>query len=328
VQQNAKNTIDASKSFSSTITSYARATKRSWYFARIEDFSSRASHLAKLTNADIVSVASIVEEKDVPGWLSFIASNETEAMYKEAIEFEGITHTTAAELVNMTPQMIFGFNPETLETYAESGPGPFLPSFHTSPLLPIGVAATNLNILSIPRCQTNFWSAVSTNLPSLTFANNIVVSFLTGEFTFQLESQLVQPIFEDIDNGKRNREDLKMVGVVLLTLNMLPKDVKGIPLVLSSSCSEDVFTYQIDGHAVVPIGAGDLHDTTYDAMEVTSPFALLSTAIRALFPKILASRNSASASACTQPKNSKSPFTRTRRFSSLLESLPFLLSRV
>jgi hypothetical protein len=77
-----------------------------------------------------------------------------------------------------------------------------------------------------------------------------------------------------------SRKELKMVGVVLVTFqweryfqNILSDDVAGIILVLSSACSSDVFTFEINGGDVLPLGPGDLHDTRYDDMLFSTPFA-------------------------------------------------------
>jgi hypothetical protein len=223
-------------------------------------------------------ICPIVYEEDVEGWLNYsLVTSPT--MYADIVEFEEIKYTTAEILANSTPPYIFGLNTATLSTYVEEGAGPFSPTWQQWPLLPIGVPSTNLNLISLTRLRINFWSSFATKLSSIEFANALVGDFITGDVEFVLGSQLQEPIFETIYNGKRNREELKMVGMLFLSLDwpsffkdLLPEGVKGITLVLSSSCSPDVFSYEIDGNNVIPVGPEDLHDPVYDEMKVTSQF--------------------------------------------------------
>jgi class 3 adenylate cyclase len=239
----------------------------------------RASRLASLSNANIVTLSPLVHKEDVEAWSNFSFATGP-AMYSDSIEFEDITTTTTQRLMDVFSRNIFGFDFATLATYnSEEGDGPFLPVWQSFPLLPIRVPSTNLDILSLERHKINFLSSAATKLPSIEFANNIVGNFSSGEFEFVLNIQLFEPIFEQIYNGKRDKSELKMVGMVLISLDwssffkgLLPEGVKGTTLVLSSSCSPDVFTYEINGAEVVPMGPGDLHDPTYDDMKVTVPF--------------------------------------------------------
>jgi Adenylate and Guanylate cyclase catalytic domain len=56
--------------------------------------------------------------------------------------------------------------------------------------------------------------------------------------------------------------------------NLLPDNIVGVTLVLSNGCDEP-FTYTINGHDVVFVGEGDLHDKNFDDMRRTTSFASL-----------------------------------------------------
>lgn len=52
--------------------------------------------------------------------------------------------------------------------------------------------------------------------------------------------------------------------------DILPDGSKGIVLVTENSCTAEKFTYQIDGPIATYLGVGDLHDTKYNGISVSS----------------------------------------------------------
>jgi hypothetical protein len=55
--------------------------------------------------------------------------------------------------------------------------------------------------------------------------------------------------------------------------NLLPDDVQGILMVGRNNCNQS-FTYDIQGSSAIFLGMGDLHDPTYDSMEVVVDVAI------------------------------------------------------
>ena len=79
------------------------------------------------------------------------------------------------------------------------------------------------------------------------------------------------PIFDSF-----NVEERKTVAVLLAAVNwgmlfrrILPENVRGVTLVIENSC-DGMFTYEIDGEDVIPIGVGDLHDGEYSGLGASS----------------------------------------------------------
>jgi hypothetical protein len=225
-----------------------------------------------------MSIAPIVNQKDRDNWIDF-SNYRMPGMYQEAIAFEHLD-TTVEALMSASVPIIWEYNSYANASIESDGPGPTLPNWQTDPIASLGIPFTNFNLLSDPRLSAAFQSTYSTKLPTLDFALVPAGDLTTDNWYYIMDSQLVQPIFEimaDLDGTGQEKQ--KMVAVMLLKLdwiayfeNLLPTGVEGITLVLSSTCSEDEFTYQLNGKEAVPMGLGDLHDPAYDSYGITTPF--------------------------------------------------------
>jgi hypothetical protein len=286
VHQHASNTLEVVEAFSATVSSYAEATNSIWPNVLVPDFPGRARRLVKLSKAGSMFIAPIVNKNDRDSWFTFSNSRMPE-MYQEAIEFEHL-NTTAAALVNASVPFIWEGNAYGNGTIESDGPGPTLPNWQTDPITQVGIPITNYNLLADPRLNASFQSTYSTKLPTLDFARIAVGDVTTDDWYYIMGSQLVQPIFEtmaDIDGT--GKQENKVVAIMLLLLdwrsyfeNLLPIHVEGITLVLSSTCSDDEFTYLLNGKEAAPIGLGDLHDPAYDSYGIIAPFFQFDTGTR------------------------------------------------
>jgi hypothetical protein len=315
VQDNARHTLETVEAFSVTLTSYAQATNSPWPFVTLRDFPARALHLADLAHAKGIAIAPIVMANQTDQWMQY-SQQQLPTIYNEAIRQENLTTTTTVQdLMALSSPVIFGLTTAPNATtsinanyYVEYGPQDRLVAWQTWPIIEVGVPATNLNIISIPRMKETFESVLATELPSFDF---VQVPVVTGDVSRgddqwnleqgPMESQLMQPIFDKItvgqDSGVVNRT---IVGIVYLTLHwsdyfthILPHDVPGLYLVLSSTCGggggdddyddergndtnyHKTYTYALKGSEVLPLGFGELHDRTYDHLKVSAPFVTL-----------------------------------------------------
>jgi hypothetical protein len=306
VQENTRHTLETVEAFSVTLTSYAQATNSPWPYVTLCDFPARALQLADLAHAKGIAIAPIVMANQTEQWVDY-SQQQLPLIYSEAIRQENLTGTTTQDLMALSSPVIFGLTvPDattgnTANYYVEHGPQDRVVAWQTWPLIEVGVPATNLNIISIPRMKETFQSVLATELPSFDF---VQVPVVTGDVSRgddqwnleqgPMESQLMQPIFDKItvgqDSGVVNR---RIVGIVYLTLNwsdyfthILPHDVPGLYLVLSSTCGGDdddgnsnnnitTYTYALKGSEIHPLGFGDLHDRTYDHLMVSAPFVTL-----------------------------------------------------
>jgi len=86
-------------------------------------------------------------------------------------------------------------------------------------------------------------------------------------------SQIFIPIFDSF------RDDRKSVAIMGAWIhwssyfqNILPSSLRGIDVVMHDTCSGS-YTYKINGEDVKPVGKGDLHDSHYDDMKMSSSFS-------------------------------------------------------
>ena len=109
-----------------------------------------------------------------------------------------------------------------------------------------------------------------------------------GEPYDEPASDLYFPIFDQLeqirapssaqDDKEYDPSQHRVVGALVVTLfwrdliqDILPPDNEGIVVVFENPCNP-TFTYQINGPSVEFLGRGDLHDTTYDDLEIAGSF--------------------------------------------------------
>lgn len=298
VQDNCKSTIDSAEAFSTAITSYAIATKSSWPYVTIEDFTSKAKRLASLSGAYQIGFAPIVYPEQLSGWPVHSYLN-LPSYYAEVIEVHGL-NTTVDDMVNQTLPFVWHPNASTNAPDATGPQEPDMPEavkdlrenigfngyfVNWQSLEPIYalynkyMAVTNLNLL-----YGGFENALRTSyefkIPVFDSWNNPVHDPNTMEFIrHESKTQMVQPIFDTIYNGHRKRKELKMVGALVLLFDWTSllsdlisnHDIRDIDIVLSSSCSSmQPISFRVNEDDVVQLGLGDLHDPEYDDMEFTT----------------------------------------------------------
>lgn len=96
-------------------------------------------------------------------------------------------------------------------------------------------------------------------------------------------SDLYFPIFDDLDTFDIDTSKVSPVATFGVTFywrdmirDILPESAKGILVVVDSPCSAS-FTYRLDGRETTLLGRGDLHESKYDDMEVTSVITALNS---------------------------------------------------
>jgi class 3 adenylate cyclase len=252
-RETADNSFEAVEAFSVTVSSYAVDANKTWPFVDVPDWSARGQRLAALTGASRVILCPIVEDEKRQDWESH-ARNNAASWYQNSIENEDL-EDPAGFFQDKTSLKIV--------PTAETNPGPWLVGWQQYPL--------DKRLL-----VTNFDMLYGKN------ANAYLITAATLEpaigFFVILESLIIQPIFEKVDNGKNER---KLVGIILLAVdwisyfqNVLSASTKaGVIVVMKNSCQEDDgFTYRINGPEAVYVGKGDLHDPQYDHLQVSALF--------------------------------------------------------
>ena len=306
VNEKCTSAIDSAEAFSSMITSSVNSKNGSWPYVTVDDFTSKARRLSTLSGAYEVVFAPIVYPEDFDGWAVHSYLN-LPSYYEEAIRVDGLESTTQDMLNRTIPVpwhpvgMGQSFN-ETDPTEPEIpvqllglreriGFDGFFVRWQSTSLqlmLPGLPLTTNMNLL-YTGFEDAFATATEFNIPAFDGYRNflfdpetgqIQMDPETGDVMWESQTQMVQPIFETIYNGEGSREDLKMVGALMMLfdwrtflLNLLSKgDIRDVDIVLRNTCSllARPVTYRVTNGEVVQVGVEDLHDPEYDELVVTS----------------------------------------------------------
>jgi hypothetical protein len=179
------------------------------------------------------------------------------------------------------------------EKIVDLGPGPYFPLWETSPVLE-GGDMVNVNALrgrggsGTKVCFDtgfvvigNFDTAPSGDMSSENRLTAFYALLLSTDQQKVVEyqgdpmSQVFFPIFDSFENDRSTVAVLSvLINWKLYFKNILPKNLRGIVVVLNDSCGSE-YTYVINGEEVESIGAGDMHDHKYDDMKKSTSFALI-----------------------------------------------------
>jgi len=303
VEVNYNGAIKSAEAFSTMVTSSANAFNQSWPFVSIMDYTSKAKRLSDLSGAYQITFAPIVYAKNFTGWADHSVLN-LPTYYEEAIKVLGY-NVEVANLIAATQAVPWAYNPNN-ESFVPTDPlepeipiqlvglrerigfDGFFVNWQTLDLLGTiiqGYTITNLNLL-YAGFEDAFATAYEFNIPAFDSYRNPVYNMTTGELTgFEMQTQMVQPIFDTIYNGEGSRMELKMVGALLMLFdwesllsNLLSEaDIRDVDIVLESTCSllARPVTYRVTDKEVVELGPEDLHDESYDELGVRTPLFVL-----------------------------------------------------
>jgi class 3 adenylate cyclase len=162
---------------------------------------------------------------------------------------------------------------------ANFGPGHYAPVWQQAPA-PHDPSIINFDLLSHPVFNRVYHGMWETKLPVMSAVTDL--SFLYGGAIRDEEdhphSFLMYPVYPSFrrDVSAIVMDDL--VGFLVVVLqwdryftDILQEGVNGMVVVLYSTCG-DYYTYRLDGPESIFVGEGDLHDTSYDHMEVDAEF--------------------------------------------------------
>ena len=253
-QENVRNVFATIEAFAVSMGTVARASGSTWPNVTIEDYGAQADRVRNITKAAHVAVGVYVE--DGPAFEEY-AKDHLYDHLQQSLDFQGSD-------VNLKDlpirEDISWVNASTAERFHEDRPGPYVVLWHRHPFLTDPKKIFNMNNqLRNPTIASAFFQSAQTRHATLAYTNIV----------HGIRSQVIQPIFEDIEGKGR------IVGMVWLVMewgnyfqNLLPPETSnGIILVMSSNCGFDV-TYQINGLEAAFLGFEDLHDPKYDEMGV------------------------------------------------------------
>ena len=161
----------------------------------------------------------------------------------------------------------------------DEGSGPYLPIWQTSPT-PSKLTTINYNLLSHPI----FWKAIDTSIESkqAIFSEALNLKASSDSFTGTAEDYARDPIsvlyYPVFDQFSANRTVVGMLATEMVWTyffeGVLPDSARGIICVVENACNQQ-FSFQINGQNARYLGAGDLHNPSFDHMGESQTIAYL-----------------------------------------------------
>jgi class 3 adenylate cyclase len=294
----AERRIEAINSFANQITSYAIAQNSEWPNVALPDFERRAKFILELSDVLSLIFLPIVTKDARESWETF--SVENQGWIREGLDAQGIPEDDYDRESIDVVEETWGTSPNlTIPTEIfkvagtgiadENGPGPYMPWWQFAPALPLPTLV-NYNTMSHPTRQTQLEAITATKQRLCTKAwdysddnaetvgkKPVLNLFLQhgganspGDYQAGPVSDLYMPIFDNYS------EDKQLVGTLAAYIywqvyfeDILPPNEKGVLVVLENSCDQQ-YSYVVNGHDVEYIGQGDLHQTKYDDLEVST----------------------------------------------------------
>jgi class 3 adenylate cyclase len=293
--------LEAVDSLSVTITSYAKSTGATFPNVTLPDFEIRASNSRVLSDTAVFNYQPVVTDETRLGWEAYQIENRdhfdeafASGISQRAHQDDRLGHIDddGARRSLQTDDLrdvIMNLAPDGTTFVAPEGSGPYLPVWQISPVVPMK-SLLNFNVLSHPAGAGSYSEVINTGTAVIDISSNLEGENLgnTGlyfklllslsQYRYSVMKFLVDPtsafgypVFDSFD-----RDNRKVVGVISTNLywrlyfnDILPPNARGIMCVLENTRGQ-VFTYRIDGSEALYFGNGDLHDSKYDHLEVSS----------------------------------------------------------
>jgi len=293
-------TLGATDAFIVKLVTYAKYSNSTWPFVTMPSFALHASKVLELSEAIHVSVKPLVRADQRERWEEYSAKNDV--WIQESLDIQ-------ENLEDWRHPIIREFNVTGLMTITGPSEDPFpyyentyFPLWQQAPMLtgPLNPVPYNIDSWSIP-------SSVEGNLVTLTekkvTIGNVFVGVImdptdvVGAYIADLALnwasnyipedeaydepgiQINVPVLDTVDAVRIDITDdsIPVVGMVTFTYyyrdflrNILASNTEGIIVVTENVCQSQVFTYRLDGAETTYLGIGDLHDSKYDYLEVSS----------------------------------------------------------
>jgi class 3 adenylate cyclase len=277
-------------------TSYALDRDRDWPLVTLPDFAVKAATFRDLTGAFFVGVVPIVTDETRRLWEQYSVQNSE--WIAESLAFENETASIYGsarrnlQQEESVPDLSNGFSSTIFEIETvrkdgvllrfpqiEDSPGPLFPMWQNSPTVS---ALVNFNMGSETDFQEDMQACLDSQQAILSrgtqlqgnpfFSENVLQIWEanSGANTGDPSSAFFFPVF---DTYHQNRN---MVGIVAAVTywsiffeDILPEEARGIFVLVENECGQN-YTYQVNGPQATFYGAGDLHDSRYNYLEVSA----------------------------------------------------------
>jgi hypothetical protein len=280
-------TVDA---FVVSMVSYASSSNSTWPFVTVPNHAARVAKIRSLSKALIIQQYQIVAEEDRADWE--IYANDNKGWVEDVLVtqinddiFQGWKNIT--EFDPTSPGIVFGTE------LAEPNSGPYTPSWQGYPLVPTFLGY-NWNGIQSAEVGPGFQKVIEDrevifseiiNLPNPNNPDGVkAINGWAAKYagpdrdTSEPFVRFTYPVLDTAADSvsTKDKSASNVVAIVSLTFfwrdfieNILPDGGVGLVVVFENTCNQS-FTYQINGPEVVYLGPGDLHDTKYTQMALSS----------------------------------------------------------
>ncbi|KAL7564170.1 hypothetical protein ACA910_021144 [Epithemia clementina (nom. ined.)] len=281
-----ENAFGLLESMAITIASYSLASNVSWPFITMPHFEQRGTRNNELSKALQLSLVPLLLKDLKAEWEDYAA--QSQGWVQLGVDASPSLHRDYLGSNSKVPQIparVFRFengqNGSTVpqeEPGVDVGPGNYAVVWQQAPA-PHNPSIVNFDLLSHPVFKSAYHEMWETSLPVVTEVTDL--SFLydgavTDDATHP-HSALLYPIFSSLDRKGGFRDDLLGFLVAVMPwdayfANLIPTNINGMVVVVSNGCGDD-FSYRLDGPQAVFLGMGDLHDSQYNHLEISTEFA-------------------------------------------------------
>ncbi|CAB9511296.1 Receptor-type guanylate cyclase gcy [Seminavis robusta] len=291
-------TVGATDAFIRQIVSHARHSNSTWPFVTMPDYGLHAGKLLKLSKDFTCSICVFVEPDQREDWLEYANDNLHWVDEAKAIQDKDPDWTKSQDFVNTINYDLWGFDGPgriniTEPTHYKNN---FLPYWQQYPMVKEredAISVINHDVWQAPSTAVAVLDAVQNQRVVVAPVANIAedsadeltlyIADIIRNWAKQYISEeddsrepiggMWYPMYDSLESIHLNlTKDQQPVGVFYagffwreLIRDILPSGSNGIILVYSDGCGP-TFTYQLNGPNTIFLGAGDLHDSKYDAM--------------------------------------------------------------
>jgi hypothetical protein len=271
---------------------------REWPFISLSSIQERFAKTNQIAGSMYLEFNPVVAEDEKDKWRQFTNTPADRKWIKDGLEYQekmGLNvfdEMTADDPLN--EELVGSYN-LTYDTpdggvEQETGHGPYLSVWQTSPVLRQDLVNKNLNRDPVFAKWANITMATQSvviggkMMAPPGFASHpdrstqffaTILSMNRMERTMYLGDPMTNifiPVFDSFDEDRNSVATLRAVFHWMSYFkNILPPHTPHMNLVLDNSC-DGSYTYVIHGPSIDPVGEGDLHDRQFESMEMTTSF--------------------------------------------------------
>ena len=278
------------------LSSYARGTNATWPLVTLPDFDMRGGSTRSLMDALSIMLLPVVTEETRTSWEDY-SVNHQDWIPQEPVDVHSANKPEQIAMVARREQEMGQQQGIPSEIFNGNGtvhgPGPFLPLWQMSPVLPGMTWMFNMDMLSITAYAGGLSAVLEGKEAVLGQVSNLkgddqsspalaslhdhlflsTSSSITGPKMVPHHADPVSPMFYPVLD--KYGADANVVAVLATMLSwrsyltdILSPGIKGVVCVVQNKCGQ-VFTYQVDGHDAIYLGEGDHHDSKFNALGKT-----------------------------------------------------------